>query len=389
MSNQGSFAGLNNGIISNCYSVINLKNLSFVGKNNGKISSSYGAPKEAKSISLDNEIWQKGDSKRRPYKFIPHLWQKISESTHPIKISNAKALIKFAQRVNNGDVSAQSAEVVITRNINLHNRKWTPIGRLKSTPFSGFFNGNGHKICGLCVVRESDHAAFFGFNEGKICNLVVDLKVGNSEVSAGFVANNNGTIENCGSVAKIINKGRSLGGFAGENYGTINRCYAAGKVRSFVFPTWIWAIPIIILLILPEIFSRQMPYKAVPFDKTQIIASASAPKEGNFVSFQFNTQATLDRTKGKCNIQYVNAAGSNKNVVLQVQIYGLDNSWETIAESKALRPGASLENAQATKIGLALQVGSYQGRAHLIYYNVDTGAREIIENNFAITIKII
>jgi len=420
VSNQGNFAGFNAGIISNCYSVAKGKNLDFVGNNVGKIFASYGNPKEAKNINLDNEIWQKGDSKKRPYKFIPHLWQKSQDVTNPIKISNAKQLINFAQRVNNGDASAQNAEVKLTKNINLHNRKWAPIGKLISAPFTGSIDGAGHKVYGLNINgNEPSNAAFFGFNEGKISNLIVDIKIKNAETSAGFVANNSGIIESCGVVAKIKSKSKNLGGFVAENSGTINRCYAAGKIYSFSLSKWLWLIPIIILLILPEVFSRQLPYKSVPFDNTQVVSTDSATSsQGNFVSFQFNTEATIDCSKGTCTIQYVNAADSDKNVVLEVQItdadcyaatgvmdkspdqlqaladagnYDPNNSWTTIAQSGALHPGATLENAKITKLynGAYLPAGNYQGRAHLIYYNVNTGAREIVENSFAINIKVI
>ena len=42
----------------------------------------------------------------------------------------------------------------------------------------------------------------------------------------GFVAQNQGVIENCFSVVRVKGKGNLVGGFAGENSGEIKKSYA-------------------------------------------------------------------------------------------------------------------------------------------------------------------
>ena len=420
----GNFVGFNKGIIINCYSVIKgRKEIGFVGTNKGKIFSSYGKPNEAEGIEFDKRIWQRNNSKRCPYKFIPHFWTSNIAKTVPnsIKISNAKQLLRFAKKINSGDIKAQNSTVELTKNINLLGKKWETIGKLKSAPFNGDFNGNGHKIYNLHIKgNKTESAAFWGFNKGTICNLIVDLRL--SQGTAGFVANNRGIIETCGVVVGISNNnktaGEILGGFVGENYGEISRCYAAGKVHSFAIPAWVKAFPIIALVALPVVFPNQVPYKKIPYDKSQVVFEEKEPAKGNFVSFQFNMQATIERKKGTCQIDYINTGDSNKDVVLEVQItdrdcynatgtldkspeelqelidngnYDPDNSWTTIAKSNAIRPGNALESAKITKLygGKYLPPGAYEGRAHLIYYDIRTHNRAVVDNSFAIMIEVI
>ena len=48
----------------------------------------------------------------------------------------------------------------------------------------------------------------------------------------GFVAQNQGKIENCFSVVQIKGKGNYLGGFAGENSGEIKKSYAYSSLTG-------------------------------------------------------------------------------------------------------------------------------------------------------------
>ena len=48
----------------------------------------------------------------------------------------------------------------------------------------------------------------------------------------GFVAQNQGIIENCFSVVRIKGKGNLVGGFAGENNGEIKKSYAYSVLKG-------------------------------------------------------------------------------------------------------------------------------------------------------------
>jgi len=88
---------------------------------------------------------------------------------------------------------------------------WAPIGTDDTTPFTGKFNGNGHKITGLAINRPAEmYIGLFGYiNSGSVCSLGVEVA----------------TAE--------INGGAYVGGIVGYvTYGTITYCYSTGNVTA-------------------------------------------------------------------------------------------------------------------------------------------------------------
>ena len=86
-------------------------------------------------------------------------------------------------------------------------KEWTPIGTYDS-PFSGIFDGQGHTVKGVYIMRKN-YAGLFGYLDG-------------------------GTIRNVGVVESDIS-GANAGGIVGGSSGTIQSCYYTGTVeRSLV-----------------------------------------------------------------------------------------------------------------------------------------------------------
>ena len=86
-------------------------------------------------------------------------------------------------------------------------KEWTPIGTYDS-PFSGIFDGQGHTVKGVYIMRKN-YAGLFGYLDG-------------------------GTIQNVGVVESDIS-GANAGGIVGGSSGTIQSCYYTGTVeRSLV-----------------------------------------------------------------------------------------------------------------------------------------------------------
>ena len=81
-------------------------------------------------------------------------------------------------------------------------KEWTPIGTYDS-PFSGIFDGQGHTVKGVYIMRKN-YAGLFGYLDG-------------------------GTIQNVGVVESNIS-GSRIGGIVGHNRGDINSCYYTGEV---------------------------------------------------------------------------------------------------------------------------------------------------------------
>ena len=166
---------------------------------------------------------------------------------------------------------------------------WTPIANRYANPFSGVFDGGGHKIAGLYIdLEDRESQALFGFvcSGGVVKNLTVDGSVtgdrcialvagileggviedchtsgsvsGREDVGgvAGFVYPDS-LVQNCGNAASVrgenvvggitgtnlsvvrgctntgsISDGEFMGGIAGRNDDTVEACYNTGKVTG-------------------------------------------------------------------------------------------------------------------------------------------------------------
>lgn len=75
----------------------------------------------------------------------------------PILISNALELRAFASKVNDGKLS--DAYVELTDNITVSG-SWTPLGKNAKFPFSGHFDGKGHRVT---ITVDNPGPSYFGF----------------------------------------------------------------------------------------------------------------------------------------------------------------------------------------------------------------------------------
>ncbi len=87
----------------------------------------------------------------------------------PYRITSVEDLILMMRLVNSGAVSRRGlkyskASYILTNDLNLNEKFWTPIGT-KENPFDGTFNFNGHKISGVnnaIFYEEVHYLGLFG-----------------------------------------------------------------------------------------------------------------------------------------------------------------------------------------------------------------------------------
>ncbi len=165
------------------------------------------------------------------------------------QIGTADELMGFVELVNTG--AQGSYDAVLTKNIDLTDCTWTPIGTLEY-PYQGTFNGNGYTVSNYaytlnCTETEKTKvgAGFFGYVMGTstIENLTVEGTFsitggGYPESIGGIIGYAGGTevtIENvCSKIAITVDAAmtgvENIGGIVGEAGGgadtalTINRC---------------------------------------------------------------------------------------------------------------------------------------------------------------------
>ena len=108
-----------------------------------------------------------------------------------------------------------------------------PIGT-SSKPFTGKFNGNGHKIRRLYINRsEENNVGLFGYVVGgEIRNLGIEEGCVVGRYGTGIlVGYNRGIVRNCYSTGSVSGR-TSVGGLVGSNYGTVSQSYSTGSVSG-------------------------------------------------------------------------------------------------------------------------------------------------------------
>jgi hypothetical protein len=102
----------------------------------------------------------------------------------------------------------------------------------QGTPFTGVFDGDGHRISHLTSMGESSLGVFgrLGY-QAEIKNVgVVDVNIVSSGgYVAGLVGDNSGSVIHCYSTG-AVSGGDVIGGLVGRNEGTVTNCYSAAAV---------------------------------------------------------------------------------------------------------------------------------------------------------------
>ena len=167
--------------------------------------------------------------------------------TDPYKIGTAAELSWLRDAVNANPDSTYSHHAVLTADIDLGYRPWTPIGTNKVNAYQGGFrctlNGNGHTISGLSVTAPIEgrtgytsttcgYAGLFGYTSSAVIkNLTVEGEIALTDattVYAGGIAGSfHGTMENCVSRVHIsvaltgsYRNSSAVGGLVGRLRGT-------------------------------------------------------------------------------------------------------------------------------------------------------------------------
>ena len=161
-------------------------------------------------------------------------------NTRTITIYSGEGLKVAADEVNSGNTDIN---IILDKDIDLTNTKWTPIGTDHSNSYTGTFDGGNHTISGLTVTGSDEYAGLFGCIDdgGTVKNVVlenVQIASDNQYANVGGVAGySRGNIENCsvsGSVSGNSNSNGTsncVGGVVGQQYGgTITECTSSAIV---------------------------------------------------------------------------------------------------------------------------------------------------------------
>lgn len=373
--------------------------------------------KDARELGFDDKIWSyTGD--KQVLAFNEDTWYYRPGALPPLpadgplagmtreklRLDSADALLDFVKRVNGGDLSARNAEVLLTENLDLGGRDWTPLGLDKARSFRGYFDGQGHRISNFRVNgKELPYRGFFGVLEGGAYNLTVDCAVKGGGV-VGSLAGQllGGEIRCCGAVTELRPSGKAeaVGGLVGISTGEIVRSYAAGRMRFFpILLLPLLGIPLAAIVIAAALLlnpAKQPVNAPVPTEDTQLpipkadLPDLPSPSPGenvqHSVSFSTSTEATASLSTGKVSLTYQSTnPNADHKVVVQLRL----STGAVIAETGAILPGNMITEMTLTDRALSeLTPGRYSAEIYMIPYSVKDESKGFTRINVPITLTV-
>lgn len=342
--------------------------------------------------------------------------------SQPIFIRTKEDLFSISDKIKNGDVVAASSYYVLENDIDLKGKSWNPIGTVLS-PFSGIFDGNGHKIYNFKVIdKELVFAGFFGVVENAlIANLQIDGIVKTGKYSGGFIGmSKNSKIYSCSAVAQVIGKD-IIGGFVGNNNkGIIKGCYFNGKIKKPFPLIWIMLIPLLIAMILIGLYilnpmKNKSTFNNVPIDPYSAKTTNIEPYKGEKNKASFSFSDVVEFIDGKADVKFGSIDSTNQSMTIKIQItdqelvkkigktgrtskeqaeldsnenYDPSNTRVTISESGLVLPGYSLKKLVLNTLpdGTTLPNGMYNGIAFLNFFNSETNEKAIINSQIPVAV---
>lgn len=378
------------------------------------------------------EAWIKPDKGADRIK-LSALPSKIEDRDY-IEIDSAETLFAVASDIAGGDADAASKCYILTSDINLHGKKWIPIGISDTVPFTGVFDGGGHKIHNFKIKSKNlDYGGFFGVvSGGSVLNLsldcVVDSRGGRiSGAMCGY--NDKGKFFNC-HVAANVSAEKLCGGFIGKNSGDISSCSFVGKVAS-AFPIAVILSPIIGVLVALLIIGlilligrfKKTPYGPEIIDPNQrpIVDTGTytpPPAGSNRISFEMNQVVYINFDTQVGILNYVNPKRSTQDVVIRVLVsdaeliktigktgrtaseqarleadpdYSAENSFSELFRSGRIQIGYGIEAIKLGTLadGTVLPEGDYEMIVVMDAYNPETFEKSVVNAQAPIQVHIV
>ena len=151
----------------------------------------------------------------------------------PYEITSAEDLKTLAEKVNSG-TNYEGKYFKQTKNIDLENEEWTPIGT-ENNHFKGTFDGGSHQIANLKITGSNNYVGLFGYVENaaiKNCNVTGEIE-GYSFVGGIVGEADEGTgILNCSFRGNVTGRVGYAGGIAGYSRCEVRSCYVIGAVAG-------------------------------------------------------------------------------------------------------------------------------------------------------------
>ena len=106
------------------------------------------------------------------------------------------------------------------------------------------------------------------------------------------------------------------------------------------------------------------------------------PEGGGAVSLTYTKDVTIDLSENKVSLLFGNPSRSNQGMVVQIIIQN-----KVIVQSGTLKPGIQVKQLNLTG-NAKLQPGTYAGKFNVLYYDVNSGEKAVVNTEIPIDIKV-
>lgn len=175
-------------------------------------------------------------------------WQGSGTEKDPYRILSVNAMSLVAERITEMDYTEKY--FVLGANLDYTGKEYKIIGSI-SNPFKGHFDGKGHTLSNVSLVKEEYQVGLFGVidDSGEVKNLILGSgsQIKGWDFVAAIAGRNNGRIENCVNYAAvtgmtyeingpgglvIVYGSSSIAGIAGYNSGDVINCRNYGNINA-------------------------------------------------------------------------------------------------------------------------------------------------------------
>lgn len=111
-----------------------------------------------------------------------------------------------------------------------------------------------------------------------------------------------------------------------------------------------------------------------------------APEGGGAVSLTYSTIVTISMEEKQAEVLFENPSKSTKSTVLQVMLKGQEENQEMLIAESDLIPAGYKISQLALKEDINLEPGRYEGEFNVLYYDVESGEKEVVDTKIPVSI---
>lgn len=108
----------------------------------------------------------------------------------------------------------------------------------------------------------------------------------------------------------------------------------------------------------------------------------SQPEGGGAVSLTYSNEAMLTLSSKTAQLMFQNPTRSNQDMVLELVV-----ADKALVRSGRLPPGYKVEALSGVDV-TGLSAGTYEGKFRILYYNVDSGEKAVVNTEIPITVTV-